>query len=44
LIGWNPLAFRTAAAEGDVIKPMSALAVSGALLAVMIPAAITVVF
>jgi hypothetical protein len=42
--GWNPLALRTAAAEGDDIKPMSALAASGALLVVMIPAAIKVVF
>jgi len=42
--GWNPLAFRTAAAEGDDMKLMNALAASGALLAVAIPAAITVVF
>jgi hypothetical protein len=44
LTGWKPLAFRTAAAEGDDMKLMSALAASGALLVVMIPAAITVVF
>jgi hypothetical protein len=44
LTGWNPLAFKTAAAEGDDIKLMSALAASGALLVVMIPAAIKVVF
>jgi hypothetical protein len=42
--GWNPPAFKTAAAEGDDMKLMSALAASGALLVVMIPAAITVVF
>ena len=42
--GWNPVAFKTAAAEGDDTKLMNALATSGALLAVAIPAAITVVF
>ena len=42
--GWNPLAFKTATAEGDDIKLTRALAPSGALLVVMIPAAIKVVF
>ena len=42
--GWNPLAFKTAAAEGDDMKPMKALAASGARLVVMTPAAIKVVF
>src|SRR6202161_381104 len=42
--GTNPLAFRTAKADGDDMKPMNALAASGALLAVATPADITVVF
>jgi hypothetical protein len=42
--GWNPVAFRTAAPAEDDMKLMNALAASGALLAVAIPAAITVVF
>jgi hypothetical protein len=42
--GRNPVALKTAAADGDETKPISALAASGALLAVMIPAAIKVVF
>ena len=42
--GWNPLAFKTAAAEGDDMKLMSALAAIGALLVATIPAAIKVVF
>jgi hypothetical protein len=42
--GWNPVAFKTAAPAEDDMKLMNALAASGALLAVAIPAAITVVF
>jgi hypothetical protein len=41
---WNPVAFKTAAEEGDDKKLMNALAASGALLVVTIPAAIKVVF
>jgi len=44
MAGWNPLAFKTAAAEGVVIKLRSALAASGDLLVVMIPAVIVAVF
>jgi hypothetical protein len=42
--GWNPLAFKTATAEGDDMKPMNALAASGVLVVLLIPAAIKVVF
>jgi hypothetical protein len=44
LAGWNPPAFKTVAAVGDEMKLISALAASGALLVVVIPAAIKVVF
>jgi hypothetical protein len=42
--GWNPPALKTAAAMGDDMKPMNALAASGAWLVATIPAAIKVVF